>query len=350
MPTIKDVAQLANVSPTTVSYVINGTRYVSPATEARIRAAIQELNYQPDFVARSLRAKRTMTVGLIVSDITNPFYADIVRGAQDELSSSHYTLILFNTDEAADRERETITILRQKKVDGLIAVATGENADAFYESYEAGLPIVLVDRTLPDNRLCTVLVDDERGAYQATRHLLDLGHRRIGVILGKRRISTTDHRGAGYTAALEEAGLEIDPELVVYGHSTLEGGIAAARQLLDLTTPPTAIFATNILMTVGLLMTLKERRLQCPQDIAVVGFDDIAWLAAFQPGLTTVAQPSYELGKQAAQLLLPMMTGKQTREPCTIVLPARLVIRESCGQARAGRPRLSETVAKGGEV
>lgn len=331
MPTIKDVAQLANVSPTTVSYVINGTRYVTPATEARILAAIKELDFHPDFVARSLRARRTLTVGLIVSDISNPFYADIVRGAQDVLTPLHYTLILSNTDEAPDRELETLTLLRQKKVDGLIAVATGANADAFYKSSEAGLPIVLVDRRLPDDRLCTILVDDEHGAYEATRHLLRLGHRRIGIVLGKIGISTTDSRRAGFEAALRDYGIEVDPACVVSGHSTMEGGLAASRILLNLKDRPTAIFATNNLMTVGLFFAIKEHQLRCPQDIAVVGFDDIVWLSAFTPALTTVAQPSYELGKQAAELLWKMMEEKSASDPSIIVLPAKLVIRESCG-------------------
>lgn len=333
MPTIKDVAQLANVSPTTVSYVLNGTRYVSPATEARIRAAIEELDFRPDSIARSLRAKRTMTVGMIVSDITNPFYADIVRGAQDVLADRHYTLILSNTDEAPARELESLHTLRQKKVDGLIAVSTGANSEAFHKASESHFPIVLVDRQLPEDRLCTIVVDDELGAYQATQHLIGLGHRRIGIIMGKVGISTTDHRRAGYEKALREAGIPIDPVLMVHGHSTLEGGAAASSVLLRLSPPPTAIFATNNLMTVGLFLAIKEHKLRCPEEIAVVGFDDIIWLSAFRPTLTTVAQPSYELGKQAAELLWDMMEAKKPHDPCVIVLPPTLVIRESCGHA-----------------
>lgn len=335
MPTIKDVAQRAGVSPTTVSYVMNGTRFVAPATEERIRNAIKELDFKPNFVARSLRANRTLTVGMLVSDITNPFYADIVRGAQDVLGARHYTLILCNTDEAPLRELEILTLLRQKKVDGLIAVATGANADAFYQASDTGLPIILVDRSLPGDRLCTVMVDDRLGAYEATQYLLKLGHQRIGVILGKVGISTTDHRQEGYEAALREAGVAIDPLLMQNGHSTLEGGAAAARALFDLTLPPTAIFATNNLMTVGLFVTIKQRQLRCPQDVAVVGFDDMVWLSAFSPALTTVAQPSYEMGKKAAELLWTRMDEKKAGNPCLVMLPAKLVIRESCVQAIA---------------
>lgn len=333
MPTIKDVAQLANVSPTTVSYVLNGTRYVSPATEARIRAAIEELDFRPNSVARSLRAKRTLTAGMIVSDIANPFFADIVRGAQDVLTRKHYTLILSNTDESPEREIEAINLLRQKKVDGLIAVSTGANADAFYKVAAEQLPIVLVDRQLPGDRLCTVRVDDEQGAYQATRHLLQLGHRRIGLILGKTGISTTDNRRAGYEAALRDAGFQPDPLLIRCGQSTLNGGAAAAHVLLSLSPRPTAIFVTNSLMVLGLFMAMHERQLRCPEDIAVVGFDDIVWLSAFHPTLTTVAQPSYELGVQAAELVWSIMEKKRAHDPCMIVLPAKLVVRESSGHA-----------------
>ena len=335
MPTIRDVAQRAGVSQTTVSYVLNDTRYVSPATEARIRIAIKELDFKPNYIARSLRAKCTLTVGMIVSDITNPFYADIVRGAQDVLSTKHYSLILCNTDEAPVRELETLTLLRQKKVDGLIAVVTGANVDAFSEASDTGLPIVLVDRCLPGDHLCTVLADDEHGAYQATQHLLQLGHRRIGVILGRVGISTSEHRRKGYEAALREAGVAIDPALLQTGHSTVAGGAAAAKALLDLTPPPTAIFATNNLMTVGLFVTIKQRHLRCPEDVAVVGFDDMVWLSVFSPALTTVAQPSYELGKKAAELLWNRMDEKKAGNPCLVILPAKLVIRESCGQAIA---------------
>jgi LacI family transcriptional regulator len=332
MPTIRDVAQRAGVSPTTVSYVMNGTRYVSPETEARIHAAIKELDYKPDYIARSLRAKRTMTVGLIVSDISNPFYADIVRGAEDILSARKYSVILCNTDEAPSREIETLNLLRQKKVDGLIAVVTGVNEEAFYEASNQGLPIVLVDRRLPGDRLCTVLVDDEDGAYQAVQHLIRLGHRRIGVILGKIGISTSMNRQKGYEAALRDAGIAIDPALMQTGFSTVAGGAAAARVLLNLSSPPTAIFATNNLMSVGLFVTIKQLQLRCPDDIAVIGFDDMVWLSAFTPALTTIAQPSYELGKRAAELLWKKIVDKNAGDPCLVILPAQLVVRESCSQ------------------
>lgn len=331
MTTIKDVARRAGVSSTTVSYVINKTRFVSPDTEARIRQAIQELDYRPNHIARSLRAKRTMTVGMIVSDIANPFYADVVRGVEDVLSEKHYSLILCNTDEVPERELATLQLLAQKKVDGLIIVATGCNVDPLREANNAGLPIVLVDRQLPGDWLDTVLVDDQSGAYEATRHLLQLGHRRIGAILGRTGISTTDRRRQGYETALHDFGVAVDLALIQNGYSTIEGGVAAAGILLDLDPRPTAIFAANNLMTVGLFLTIKQRGLRCPEDMAVVSFDDMVWLSAFTPGLTTITQPNYDLGKQAAELLMDRLTGKSPTSPRIVVLPSRLIVRESCG-------------------
>jgi len=330
-PTIKDVALRAGVSPTTVSYVLNKTRFVSPDTEARILSAIQDLDYHPDYIARSLRARRTLTVGMVVSDIANPFYADTVRGAEDVLSGKNYSLILCNTDESPEHELSILQLLRSKKVDGLILVATGQNVDQLYEASGAGLPIVLVDRRLPEDRLDTVVVDDQQGSYQAVCHLLDHGHKRIGMIMSRCGISTTAHRCQGYELALRDHGLTPDPALMVDGHSTFEGGANAASILLDLNPRPTAIFSANNLMTVGLFLTMKQRHLSCPVDMAVVGFDDMVWFSVFTPGLTTVAQPNYDLGKRAAELLWERMTGERNDHPCIVELPARLVIRESCG-------------------
>ncbi len=331
MPTIKDVAKRAGVSPTTVSYVLTGSRFVSLGTRARILDAIAELNYQPDQIARSLRAKHTMTVGMIVSDITNLFYADIVRGVEDTLRDAHYSLILCNSDEAPERELATLQLLSRKKIDGLILVATGSNVDALRTASLSGLPIVLVDRRLPGDWLDTVLVDDRQAAEIAVRHLLQRGHRRIGAIIGRTGISTTDSRRLGYEAALAEFGVDVDPALIQNGQSTARGGAAAAQTLLALTPRPSAIFTANNLMTAGLFLKIKENNLRCPQDLAVVGFDDTVWLSAFTPGVTTIAQPSYDLGTRAAGLLLGRMSGQPPASPRVIMLPATLIERESCG-------------------
>ena len=336
MPTIKDVAQRAGVSPTTVSYVLTGSRFVRPATRARIIHAIEELNYQPDHVARSLHAKRTLTVGMIVSDIANPFYADIVRGVEDILRERHYSLILCNTDEAPERERTALQLLVSKRIDGLIIVATGANTEALAAASQSGLPIVLVDRRLPGDWLDTVLVDDCQGAESAVRHLLGLGHRRIGAIIGRTGISTTDSRRLGYEAALLAYGVTVDPDLIRNGQSTVNGGGDAARAFLDLRPRPTAIFAANNLMTLGLFLALKEYGLRCPEDVAVAGFDDMLWLSAFAPGVTTIAQPNYDLGKRAAELLMDRLTGRPPESPRIEVLPTRLVVRESSGRQLAG--------------
>ena len=331
-PTIKDVAQRAGVSSTTVSYVLNNTRFVSPETEARVRAAIKDLSYQPDYIARSLRAKRTLTVGMIVSDITNPFYADVVRGAEDFFSDKSYSLILCNTDESPEIELSSIQMLRNKNVDGLIIVASGKNVDQLYDTNDSGIPIVLADRRLAGNRLDTVVVDDMKGTYQAVHHLLEHGHRRIGAIMPLGGLSTTEDRRQGYEMALREFGLIPDPALMANGNSSIEGGASAAHVLLDLQPAPTAIFAANNLMSVGLYLALKQRNLCCPKDVAVAGFDDLVWFSVFSPSLTTVSQPSYELGKRAAELLCQRICGEHPSiAPSFIELPSHLIIRESCG-------------------
>jgi LacI family transcriptional regulator len=331
-PTIKDVAQRAGVSSTTVSYVLNNTRFVSPETEARVRAAIKDLSYQPDYIARSLRAKRTLTVGMIVSDITNPFYADVVRGAEDFFSDKSYSLILCNTDESPEIELDSLQMLRNKNVDGLIIVASGKNTDQLYDTNDAGIPIVLADRRLPGNRLDTVVVDDVKGTYHAVHHLLEHGHRRIGAIMPLGGLSTTEDRRHGYEMALREFGLIPDPALTINGNSTIEGGASAAHALLDLQAAPTAIFSANNLMSVGLYLALKQRNLHCPKDVAIAGFDDMIWFSVFSPSLTTVFQPSYDLGKRAAELLCQRISGEHSSvSPSFIELSSHLIIRESCG-------------------
>jgi len=331
-PTIKDVAQRAGVSSTTVSYVLNNTRFVSPETEARVRAAIKDLSYQPDYIARSLRAKRTLTIGMIVSDITNPFYADVVRGAEDFFSDKSYSLILCNTDESPEIELDSLQMLRNKNVDGLIIVASGKNVDQLYDANNSGIPIVLADRRLPGNRLDTVVVDDVKGTYHAVHHLLEHGHRRIGAIMPLGGLSTTEDRRQGYEMALREFGLIPDPALMINGNSTIEGGASAAHVLFDLQPAPTAIFSANNLMSVGLYLAIKQRNLRCPKDVAIAGFDDMVWFSVFSPSLTTVFQPSYDLGKRAAELLCQRICGERPSvSPSFIELSSHLIIRESCG-------------------
>jgi LacI family transcriptional regulator len=268
----------------------------------------------------------------VVSDITNPFFADVVRGAEDFFSEKNYSLILCNTDESPENELANLIMLRKKKVDGLIIVATGQNVQQLVETNNGGLPIVLVDRRLPEDCMDTVIVDDENGAYIAVNHLLEHGHTRIGMITPRGGLSTTHHRCLGYEKALRKFGVTPDPALMIDGNSTIEGGTAAALALLDMKPRPTAIFSANNLMSIGLYLAIRQRNLVCPKDVAIVGFDDVVWFSVFSPSLTTIYQPSYELGKRAAQLLCDRICGgTSAAAPSIVELPSRLVIRESCG-------------------
>jgi LacI family transcriptional regulator len=334
MPTLRDVAKVAGVSTATVSATINQSAYVRPELQERVRKAIAEIGYHPNGIARSLKKRSTQTLGLIISDITNPFFTALVRGVEDAANARGYALILCNTDEHLEKERAYIRLLRSRRVDGLIMAPAGAPDDYRGLSAEVNTPLVFIDRRIPFVSADAVIVDNVAGARQVVQYLLQLGHRRIGAITGLPHISTTHERIQGYRQALEGAGIALDPTLMPGGNSRLEGGYLAARELLSGGDRPTAVFATNNLMAIGLMRAVAERGLRCPEDISVACFDDFEWASVFRPRLTTVAQPVYETGLKAAELLFARIYGTMTGEPCEVVLSPTLVIRDSC----AARP------------
>jgi len=329
MPTLHDVARAAGVSIATVSATINQTTFVSPALQERVRKAVAEIGYHPDAIARSLKTRTTKTLGLIISDIANPFFTSLIRGVEDVANARGYTLVLCNTDERLDKEQAYVQLLRSRRVDGVIMAPVGGAEDYIDFETAVGAPVVFIDRRVPA-RADVVVVDNALGAREVVRHLIGLGHRRIGVITGLPKISTSEERLAGYQSALQGAGLRSDPALLKVGYSRLEGGYQAALELLALQHPPTAIFATNNLMAIGLMRAVAERRLRCPHDISVACFDDFDWASVFHPRLTTVAQPTYEMGSKAAEFLITRLTGGAIAEPQTCVLAPTLIIRDSC--------------------
>lgn len=330
MSTIHDVAKAAGVSIATVSATINQSAYVSPALQERVRKAVAEVGYHPDGIARSLKTRTTKTLGLIISDISNPFFTAVIRGIEDVANARGYTLVLCNTDERLEKERAYVQLLRSRRVDGLIMAPVGIAEE--YEGFDAAVavPLVFIDRRVP-GRADAVVVDNVRGALDVVRHLIDLRHRRIGIITGLPKISTSKERLQGYRQALTEAGLPVDPALLKIGYSRLDGGYQAARELLGLPARPTAVFATNNLMAIGLMRAVAECGLRCPQDISVACFDDFEWASVFHPRLTTVAQPTYDMGTKAAELLLARLDGSHAGEPREVVLSPTLIIRDSCG-------------------
>ncbi len=328
MATIKDVAKKAGVSVATVSYVINGTRNVAPETAARVRAAMEELSYHPNAVAQSLRTRTTHVIGAVISDISNPFFATLIRGAEDCARENGYSLLICNTSEKLENELVYLQLLSRKRVDGMIIAPTGKNDGLIKDLIERGMQIVFIDRKVEGVAAPAVLSENEEGAYQATRYLIEQGHRKIGIVLGLPHVSTTTERLHGYERALAEAGIAADPSLIVYGHSQVEGARKASVTLLERADRPSAVFATNNLMTIGLMMAIHDLELRCPQDVSVIGFDDFDWAAAFNPPLTTVAQDPYLIGERAVEILFANL-NQHNRSTVEVRIPTRFLRRGS---------------------
>jgi LacI family transcriptional regulator len=338
MATIHDVARRAGVSSATVSHVINNSRYVTPETRQRVQEAIDALRYRRDGIARSLRRARTSTIGVIISDITNPFFADLVRGIEDRIYGREdgYNIILCNTDEHGDRERSCLDMLQEKRIEGLIIVPAGGNEDYLTDLVEDGLPLVFADRYLGDVEADAVLVDNRDGASRLTQHLLGSGHRRIGALVPDLASVSVAERLEGYREALAAAGAPHDPRLVVSCRSTIEDAHRAGLALIDRPDRPDAVFCLSNFMTLGLIQAIADRGLSCPRDMAVVGFDDFPWASAFTPRLTALSQPAYQLGAAAVDLLFERIEHGRIGLPVRRILKGDLVIRDSGG---AGEPQ-----------
>ena len=328
MVTIRDVAARAGVSSTTVSHVINNTRPVSAEVRSRVEAAMAELGFQPNALARSLRRKQTHTLGMIVPDSANPFFAEVGRGIEDTTFASGYSIILCNSDGDRNRELLYLDLLVQKQVDGVLLVPTGDHAELAARLRTRNIPVVVIDRDVSDAPIDRAHIDNVAGGCVATRHLLDLGHRRIGYIGGPPHLSPVPGRGAGYLRALEEAGIPIDDRLIVAGSFQDVGGYEGTQSLLALPDRPTAIFAGNDLMAIGALAAARDANIAVPAELSIVGFDDIHLAAYINPPLTTIAQPKYELGVIAAELLLARLSDPDL-PPQRRLLQAHLVVRHS---------------------
>jgi LacI family transcriptional regulator len=332
--TIRDVARAAGVSSATAARALAGYGYASTDTRERVRRAADRLGYRPNAVARSLVSGSTMTLGLVVGDIENPFFAAAARGIADVAEARGYTLLLANSDEDITRERAAVDALRSRQVDGLVVVpSSGEEAAGHLGAVaRGGVPLVLLDRNVPGLATDFVMVDNAAGAARAVRHLLELGHRRIGMVMDSPGIASSAERRAGYRRALHRAGVAADDGLVSIGDSTQEGARAAAIALLSRRDRPTAVFTANNFMTAGTMRAVRALGLRIPADLALVGFDDLDWTTLVDPPVTVVAQPVAELGHRVAELLLARIGGEKG-PPRRIRLRTRLVVRGSCGAA-----------------
>ena len=328
MATIREVAESAGVSYATVSHVINNTRLVSPETRERVVAAMDALHYRPNALARSLRQGKTNTIGLVLPDSANPFFAEISRSIEDEAFKKGYSVFLCNTELDTQRELFYVDVLSKKQVDGIIFVAAGDQADSVDFLLQRSMPLVMVDRNVPTVEADAVLTDNQLGGFLATQHLLELGHTRIACIAGPSSITPSAERIIGYRKALEQAGISYDENLIVRGDYHAQSGMEITHSLLAMTPRPTAIFALNDLMAIGALRAATEAGFSIPNDLAVVGYDDLEIARFTNPPLTTVAQPKKEIGRQAVHLLVDRMSQK-SRPPSRLVLPPELIVRRS---------------------
>ncbi len=341
MATARDVARRAGVSTSTVSHVLYGTRTVSDDLRVRVLAASEELSYEPNPFARSLKVKRSNTIGLVILDIANPFYTAVARGVEDVAREHGYAVILSNSDEEVAKEAEYCRVLRARHVDGLVLMPAGSRHEALIKVVRSGFPLVFVDREVPGLDVSSVSIDSEPVAHQMTLHLIELGHRRIGIIAGPPWSSGMMGRLAGFRRAMQEHDVEIDETLVVSGSGSSpadaavvsaagrgESGRIATEQMLSLPRPPTAIFATNNQLAMRAFGTLRQMGVRIPDDISLVAFDDFQWGDLVTPRITRVAQPTYEMGRTGAETLIariqhPLAPSRR------ILLGAHLLLRES---------------------
>jgi LacI family transcriptional regulator len=335
--TREDVAKLAGVSTATVSYVVNnGPRPVAAETRQRVLWAIEKLDYHPNAIARSLVTNRTKTVGFILPDILNPSHTAITRAFGDALWTADYSLILGNSDEDAERELAHLQDFVRKGVDGIGLTPTGKNLQMLFSLVEAEKHLVLLDRQLVGLDVDCVLFDNVGGTYQAVRHLVELGHERIGLINLPSSLTPGRERLDGYERALLESGLRIDQQLIREGgfkaedrHVRSGEGEGLATSLLEVTPPPTAIFVSNNRLMRGVLHLVKLRKIRVPGDLALATFDDVTHYADYTPSITAVATSLTEFGKTVAQLLIERIQGEYTGGPRIIRIPSKLQIRES---------------------
>ncbi|GER17722.1 LacI family DNA-binding transcriptional regulator [Variovorax boronicumulans] len=331
MATIKDVALQAGVSVTTVSHVVNDTRHVSAKVRERVELAIRELGYVPNAMARSLKSNTTSTLGMLIPNSSNPYFAEIVRIVEDRCFGAGYTLVLCNTDDEPRRQSVYLQVLAERRIDGLIVVSTGADEDDSLATQLRGLriPTVLVDREIADPACDLVETAHMQGGLLAVRHLLSLGHKRIACIGGPLGVTSSEQRIEGWRMALAETGSAPNADALLWrGGFTSQGGYEAMHAILRTEQKPSAVFVCNDLMAIGALRAAHESGVRVPDELSIVGFDDIELSAYTSPPLTTVAQPKERIGALAVDMLLERMGGKR-RDARKVVLQPELRVRAS---------------------
>jgi LacI family transcriptional regulator, fructose operon transcriptional repressor len=328
MTSVKDVAQLAGVSTATVSRVLSDKPYVSDEIRQRVLTAVETLDYRPNRVARSLRIQKTSTIGLIVSDIRNPFFTDISRAVEDYAHQNDYTVFLCNTDENPKKEKLYLDLMDAENVAGIILSPTRHTAQVFPQVYTSDIPVVVIDRRIPHPELDHVLIDNIEAAQKLVEHLIEDGHQRIAAIFGIASTTGAERR-EGYLRALKAHGIKPIPDLSQFVEAKEEAGCEAVLKLLRLPEPPDAIFTTNSLLTAGALRAIHQRKLAIPDEIAIAGFDETRWTTLIVPPITVIAQPTQEIGQTATELLINRINDPK-RPYREVTLKGQLIIRQSC--------------------
>jgi LacI family transcriptional regulator len=331
MANLKQVAVLAGVSTATVSHVLNNTARVSLKLRSRVLKVARDLNYQPNSLARSLVTRRSHAVGMVITDIMNPFYGAVTRGAEDVLAREGYTLLVGNSDGKSEKEEAYYKTFLAKRVDGLLLITyPAEYPPAYLSRHNTEeTPVVLINRDYPGVRADSVITDSQQGSYWAIAHLLEKGHRRIGIITGPADHVSSQQRLLGSRRAFIEHGVPVEEELIREGRFDARSGYEQAERLLTLPDRPTALFAFNAAMTMAALRAIFDSGLRCPGDVSLVSFDDVDWFDFIRPRVSAVEQPAYELGSTAADTLLQRISGHLTTPPRRTLLKTELIVRES---------------------
>ncbi|MFW5994099.1 MAG: LacI family DNA-binding transcriptional regulator [Halanaerobiaceae bacterium] len=334
--TIKDIAKKSGVSVTTVSRVLNEKPDVNDQTRAKVLKIIEESNYRPNGMARSLVINQTYSIGLIIPDINNPYFPEVARGVEDQAQDSSYSVIFSSTDNKLEREKDVIDLMLHKRVDGLIVSLSLANRSILERLEAKNIPVVQLDRKIPDSIYPAVMIDNQRSAYKAVQFLIDQGYSNIAHITGDLKTVPGQKREDGYRKAILDNNLRLDEESIIEGDFSKKSGYKAMVKMIDEGNLPEAIFAANDLMAIGVLEVCRERNIKVPEDLVIIGHDDISIANLVYPSLTTMAQPKYKLGKKASQLLIDLIEIKQRKGSLEAkdffadqVLETRLIRRES---------------------
>lgn len=333
--TIKDVARTAGVSTATVSAVVNESAYVSPALRARVLEAVRDLSYAPSQLARRLRTGASELIAIVVADLSNPFYARVVCAAEAAVVAWGFSLVVFNSDEKPEAEKRIISRVRALSCDGLILVPVSGAVSALGRDADSRrIPTVLFGRTLEDDGLDAVTIDNFTASYRATNYLIDLGHKRIGAITGPRRLSTGLDRIEGMQSAMSANGLTFEPRFVRSGEFREEVAYSAARAMLEQPERPTALYVANGLMALGVMRAIADIGLKCPEDVSVASTDNIPGIRGLRPNLTRTEHPIVEMVNEAVRLLVDRMKRGDAVEARHVIFPSALIVGDSCAPLR----------------